>query len=27
VFQCVREACAYLDGAEKRWPSSGLSRF
>lgn len=27
VFQCVREACAYLDGAEKRWPQSGLSRF
>jgi Rad3-related DNA helicase len=27
VFQCVREACAYLDGAEERWPSSGLSRF
>jgi len=27
VFQCVREACAYLDGMEKRWPGSGLSRF
>jgi len=27
VFQCVREACAYLDDAEKRWPASGLSRF
>jgi DNA excision repair protein ERCC-2 len=27
VFQCVREACAYLDGADKRWPESGLSRF
>jgi len=27
VFQCVREACAYLDGAEKRWPGSALSRF
>jgi DNA excision repair protein ERCC-2 len=27
VFQCVREACAYLDGADKRWPASGLSRF
>ncbi len=27
VFQCVREACSYLDGAEKRWPGSGLSRF
>lgn len=27
VFQCVREACAYLDGAEERWGASGLSRF
>jgi Rad3-related DNA helicase len=27
VFQCVREACSFLDGAEKRWPESGLSRF
>ena len=27
VFQCVREACGYLDGAEGRWPGSGLSRF
>ncbi len=27
VFQCVREACPYLDGIEKRWPESGLSRF
>jgi DNA excision repair protein ERCC-2 len=27
VFQCVREACAYLDGAEDRWAGSGLSRF
>ena len=27
VFQCVREACAYLDGAERRWAGSGLSRF
>jgi DNA excision repair protein ERCC-2 len=27
VFQCVREACVYLDGIEKRWPDSGLSRF
>jgi Rad3-related DNA helicase len=27
VFQCVREACAYLDGADRRWPGSGLSRF
>ena len=27
VFQCVREACAFLDGADRRWPESGLSRF
>jgi Rad3-related DNA helicase len=27
VFQCVREACSYLDGAETRWQGSGLSRF
>jgi Rad3-related DNA helicase len=27
VFQCVREACPYLDGADRRWPESGLSRF
>lgn len=27
VFHCVRESCAYLDGAEDRWPASGLSRF
>lgn len=27
VFQCVREACAYLDGADRRWQGSGLSRF
>jgi DNA excision repair protein ERCC-2 len=27
VFQCVREACPYLDGAERRWPGSGLARF
>ena len=27
VFQCVRESCAYLDGAERRWAASGLSRF
>jgi DNA excision repair protein ERCC-2 len=27
VFQCVREACAYLDGAPERWPRSGLARF
>jgi Rad3-related DNA helicase len=27
VFQCVREACTFLDGADRRWPASGLSRF
>jgi DNA excision repair protein ERCC-2 len=27
VFQCVREACSYLDGADRRWSASGLSRF
>lgn len=27
VFQCVREVCPYLDGAEERWPGSGLARF
>jgi Rad3-related DNA helicase len=27
VFQCVREACTFLDGADRRWPTSGLSRF
>ncbi len=27
VFQCMREVCGYLDGAEERWPGSGLSRF
>jgi DNA excision repair protein ERCC-2 len=27
VFQCLREACAFLDRAEERWPGSGLSRF
>jgi len=27
VFQCVREACAFLDGADRRWPESGLSRY
>jgi DNA excision repair protein ERCC-2 len=27
VFHCSREVCAYLNGAEARWPKSGLSRF
>ena len=27
VFHCVRDACAFLDGAVARWPESGLSRF
>jgi Rad3-related DNA helicase len=27
VFQCSREVCAHLVGAEARWPRSGLSRF
>jgi hypothetical protein len=27
VFHCVKDACAYLDGAEVRWPRSGLARF
>ncbi len=27
VFHCIREACPYLDGAEDRWPESGLARF
>ncbi len=27
VFHCSRDACAYLNGAESRWPKSGLSRF
>ncbi|MGH7996350.1 MAG: helicase C-terminal domain-containing protein, partial [Opitutaceae bacterium] len=27
AFHCVREDCRYLDGVERRWPSSGLSRF
>jgi len=25
-FHCVRDACAYLDGLQERWPGSGLSR-
>ncbi|HVZ64635.1 MAG TPA: helicase C-terminal domain-containing protein, partial [Lacunisphaera sp.] len=27
TFHCVREECAFLDGAEARWPESGLARF
>jgi DNA excision repair protein ERCC-2 len=27
VFHCSRDVCAYLNGAEARWPKSGLSRF
>ena len=27
IFHCVRDACAYLDGIEARWPPSGLARF
>jgi Rad3-related DNA helicase len=27
TFHCVRESCAYLDGAVGRWPQSGLARF
>jgi DNA excision repair protein ERCC-2 len=27
VFHCSRDACAYLNGTESRWPKSGLSRF
>jgi DNA excision repair protein ERCC-2 len=26
-FHCVRDNCAYLAGAEERWPASGLARF
>lgn len=26
-FHCVRDSCGFLDGAEERWPASGLSRF
>ena len=26
-FHCVRDACAFLDGAASRWQRSGLSRF
>ena len=27
TFHCVREDCAFLRGAEARWPQSGLARF
>jgi Rad3-related DNA helicase len=27
VFNCTRDTCSYLNGAEARWPQSGLSRF
>lgn len=27
AFHCVRDGCAYLDGAASRWQRSGLSRF
>jgi Rad3-related DNA helicase len=27
TFHCVREECDFLDGAEGRWPESGLARF
>ncbi|WP_043587902.1 helicase C-terminal domain-containing protein [Geminisphaera colitermitum] len=27
TFHCVREACGYLDGMERRWEAAGLSRF
>lgn len=27
TFHCVRDECAFLDGAEGRWPESGLARF
>ena len=27
TFHCVRDSCAYLDGAAERWPQSGLARF
>ncbi len=27
VFHCVRDQCAFLNGAEARWPQSGLARF
>lgn len=27
VYHCFRDACAFLDGQEERWPTSGLERF
>lgn len=27
IHNCAREACAYLDNLETRWPKSGLDRF
>jgi DNA excision repair protein ERCC-2 len=27
IFHCVRDQCAFLNGAEARWPQSGLARF
>ncbi len=27
VFHCMRDACAFLDGAQERWPNAGLARF
>ncbi|MSU69980.1 MAG: helicase [Opitutaceae bacterium] len=27
IFHCVRDQCAFLAGAEARWPQSGLARF
>jgi Rad3-related DNA helicase len=27
VFHCSRDVCGYLNGADARWPKSGLSRF
>ncbi|HVU33083.1 MAG TPA: helicase C-terminal domain-containing protein, partial [Opitutaceae bacterium] len=27
TFHCVRDNCAYLDGAAERWGASGLARF
>lgn len=27
TYHCLRDACAFLDGAAERWPGSGLARF
>ena len=27
TFHCIRDNCAYLDGIDTRWPTSGLARF